>query len=176
MSREERCHWRSLCLSCQTSQRQKERRLTVHRSRSSHLIRCLSCGRRDKGSGGSSSPEWSNQDSNTAERIERETVTFYPTDIVSERVEFDSLPQGLRCVTIQLPLNQVHPAADLMMKSLDVLQQVQLTLCHGRRSRLQRGRLSPGVFAAVRLVFCFYGRARRRLPANIFGYFVLNKK
>lgn len=50
-------------------QRQTDRCLTVHRSRSSRLIRCLSCGRRDKGSGGSSSPEWSNQDSNTAETV-----------------------------------------------------------------------------------------------------------
>lgn len=47
-------------------QRQTDRRLTVHRSCIRRLIRLLSCGRRDKGSGGSSSPEWSNQDSNTS--------------------------------------------------------------------------------------------------------------
>lgn len=47
-------------------QRQTDRCLTVHRSRSRRRILCLSCGRRDKGSGGSSSPEWSNQDSNTS--------------------------------------------------------------------------------------------------------------
>lgn len=52
-------------------QRQTDRRLTVHRSHSSRLIRCLSCGRRDRGSGGSSSPEWSNQDSRTEDREER---------------------------------------------------------------------------------------------------------
>lgn len=50
----------------ETSQCHTDRRLTVHRSHSRRLIRCLSCGRRDKGSGGSSSPEWSSQDSSTA--------------------------------------------------------------------------------------------------------------
>lgn len=55
----------------ETCQRKTDRRLTVHRSHSSRLIRCLSCGRRDKGSGGSSSPEWSNQDSKTGHRQRR---------------------------------------------------------------------------------------------------------
>lgn len=64
----------ALCLirvQRQGGQRQTDRRLTVHRSHSSRLIRCLSCGRRDRGSGGSSSPEWSNQDSRTEDREER---------------------------------------------------------------------------------------------------------
>lgn len=50
---------------CRLGQRQTARRLTTHRSLSRRLIRCLSCGRRDKGSGGSSSPVWSSQDSST---------------------------------------------------------------------------------------------------------------
>lgn len=70
-------------VSSQTLQRQNESRLTVHRSCSSHLIRCLSCGRRDNGSGGSSSPEWSNQDSRTAvqkkETFRVRELAFYTT-------------------------------------------------------------------------------------------------
>lgn len=66
--------------------RQTDRCLTVHKSRSSRRIRCLSCGRRDKGSGGSSSPEWSNQDSKTEEGSrERE---YHP---VSDQIHYHYL-------------------------------------------------------------------------------------
>lgn len=41
------------------------------------------------------------------------------------------------CVTIQLSLYQVHPGADLLVKELDVVQQVQLALAH-------RGRVCGG--------------------------------
>lgn len=39
-------------------------------------------------------------------------------------------------VTVQLPLYHIHPAADLVVKGLHVLQQVQLTLGLRRRARL----------------------------------------
>ncbi len=42
------------------------------------------------------------------------------------------------CVTVQLSLYQVHPGTDLVVKRLNVFQQVQLTLGHRHRSRLLR--------------------------------------
>lgn len=89
---------------------------------------------------------------------------------VSEWAEFDSQLWyvAVVCVTIQLALNQVHPAADLVMESLHVPQQVQLTLSHGRRPGLLCRRLSSSAFAAVHLVFRFYSGVCHRVSAEIF--------
>lgn len=90
-----------------------------------------------------------------------------------------------RCVrvTVQLPLYQVHPGADLVVQGLDVLQQVQLTLGHRRRPRLLRVRLSVCVFAGVVLSFdvpvchrvCICADISW-FPVDIFRFYFLQKK
>lgn len=59
------------------------------------------------------------------------------------------------CVTIKLSLYQVHPGTDLMVKRLDVFQQVQLTLSHSGRTRFRCVCLSVCVFIKVCAVFLF---------------------
>lgn len=60
------------------------------------------------------------------------------------------------CVTVQLPLDHVHPGADLVVKGLDVLQQIQLTLGLGRRTRLRCVRLSVLADVCVCVVLSFH--------------------
>lgn len=65
------------------------------------------------------------------------------------------------CVTVEFSLYQVHPGADLVVKRLDVLQQVQLTLGHRRWTRFRCVRLGVRVLPAVCVcvLFRFYGGA-----------------
>ena len=109
----------------------REMRCTVPRSASSRLIRCLSCGRRARGSGGSSSPVWSIQLSNTGEREGEKERHLSP--LVSQLPHRRIVPvpsnpdqkQIRHGLTIQLLLYEVHPVCELVLDGLNVIQQVQ---------------------------------------------------
>lgn len=60
------------------------------------------------------------------------------------------------CVTVQFSLYQVHPGTDLVVKRLNVFQQVQLTLDHRRWTRFGCVCLSVCGFLGVCALFHFY--------------------
>lgn len=77
-------------------------------------------------------------------------------------------------ITVQLPLYQVHPGADLAVQGLDVLQQVQLTL--GRCPRLLR--LSVCTVLSFDVPACHRVRVCADLaqfPVDFFRFYFLQK-